>query len=56
MGLGDRWRDLARAYAGLREAAPFQKLDGALPFGEMAQSAITSAVRLAFDAFDRRRA
>jgi len=47
-------RDLAAAYGSLRGASPFQELDGALPFGEMAQSAVVSAVSEAFGAFERR--
>jgi dTMP kinase len=48
-------RDLASAYEALRGAAPFHRLDGALPFPEMAQRAIVETLRRTFDAFEGRR-
>jgi len=46
-------RDLSRAYDALREAAPFIRLDGALPYPEMAQRAIEETLRRTFAAFQR---
>ncbi|MBI3447968.1 MAG: nucleotidyltransferase family protein [Acidobacteria bacterium] len=49
-------RRLAGAYRTIAGAAPFVRLDGDLPFDEMAQQAIDASVRRTFDAFARDRA
>jgi len=47
-------RDLARSYATVHSLAPFEVLDGGLPLALNAHSAIVTALRATFGAFDRR--
>ncbi len=46
-------RDLGAAYSEIRSAFDFVRLDGALPFPEMAQAAVETTLRRTFEAFER---